>query len=860
MSADANAQCSPKPTQSIALPVLPSVAPKARNAWQPGHDKIKHSKVGKWRAIVLILVHVAIAAHIAHWLITGSTVTPIEPSESMQTLRDGVVNAGFIFFALAIVSTLILGRFFCGWGCHVVALQDLCSWIMAKLRVKPKPFRSRLLIYIPLGMAIYMFVWPVIHREIIRPIFADARGRLPTWLGQSNPIPGLSTHLVTQDFWATFPPWYVAIPFFAVCGFAIVYFLGSKGFCTYGCPYGGFFGPADLLSVGKIKVNDNCHQCGHCTAVCTSNVRVHEEVRDYGKVVDPGCMKCLDCVSVCPNGALSFGISTPTVLTRPKNDDAKARAAKAKALREARYDLSKPEELVFLVLWIVLFWCFRGMLNQVPMLMAIGMAGCVMFLTYKSWRMLRDPNSRLQSLQLKLKGSIKPAGWAVIVLTLVSLAAAAWSGTVRGHLYLAEMQYAKLSTPIGAVFSPTFAPSPSETAAARAGLRHYTLAGPAPQGFGWTLRPDDRLNMAYMHVLVGDLAAAEADILAIIDRGNPEDALLYQLAQIMSVRGKSQNDIAAVFRTALEKHPDLHQIRASLAKLQADGPKGNLSGDRLGAIALWDPLLNDKKFASDPKAYLGAAQSMLQLGERTRAGILAQQAAAMKSATPDQRLTAAGILAQVDESTKAAQLAEAAANDSRKTSLGSTRVAAANQLAMLSRADLAYSQAKQAAADAKGHGRHIGKADTLFNAGVILVGLGKPDEGLAMIRDAATIMRGTTWDAIPIGRFMIQTGMQRQDAPLVQEGWGIIDGAAKAAPDNPSILFEHAQASLAAGKLDVALASMKAAAEIGETSAVLADRYASMLAQFGPPGPATQAEAARWKDIARSRFNAAQKP
>ena len=57
----------------------------------------------------------------------------------------------------------------------------------------------------------------------------------------------------------------------------------------------------------RIRVTDACAGCGHCTAVCTSNVRVHEEVRDYGMVVDSGCMKCLDCVSVCPNDALYYG-------------------------------------------------------------------------------------------------------------------------------------------------------------------------------------------------------------------------------------------------------------------------------------------------------------------------------------------------------------------------------------------------------------------------------------------------------------------------------------------------------------------------------------------------------------------------
>ena len=119
---------------------------------------------------------------------------------------------------------------------------------------------------------------------------------------------------MTSDFWHTFPIVAVAIPFLLICGFATVYFLGNKGFCTYGCPYGGFFVLADRLAPARIVVNDACEQCGHCTATCTSNVRVHEEVRLYGMVVDPGCMKTGDCVSVCPNDALSYGFAKPSIL------------------------------------------------------------------------------------------------------------------------------------------------------------------------------------------------------------------------------------------------------------------------------------------------------------------------------------------------------------------------------------------------------------------------------------------------------------------------------------------------------------------------------------------------------------------
>jgi polyferredoxin len=132
----------------------------------PGYSKagIRKSKTGRWRAAALILLNLFMIAHIIQWRLMGRTVSPIEPSETMYTLQNGFVNAGFIFFSLAILATLIFGRFVCGWGCHILALQDLCGWLLKKMGLHPKPFRSRLLVYVPLGAALYMFVWPVVYR------------------------------------------------------------------------------------------------------------------------------------------------------------------------------------------------------------------------------------------------------------------------------------------------------------------------------------------------------------------------------------------------------------------------------------------------------------------------------------------------------------------------------------------------------------------------------------------------------------------------------------------------------------------------------------------------------------------------
>ena len=111
-----------KPLADLELPIL-----------EANRSSIRRSKAGPWRAIVLLLVHALLAIHIAHWWATGKTLSPLEPSEAMRFSQSSVVNAGLIFFALTIGSTLVLGRWFCGWACHVVALQDASRWLLGKI-------------------------------------------------------------------------------------------------------------------------------------------------------------------------------------------------------------------------------------------------------------------------------------------------------------------------------------------------------------------------------------------------------------------------------------------------------------------------------------------------------------------------------------------------------------------------------------------------------------------------------------------------------------------------------------------------------------------------------------------------------
>lgn len=625
-SAESTSSSTPR---SVSLPVAAEPAPPVA----PAHHArgIKKSRASFWRVIVLVLVHVLFAIHVWHWIAKGTTLSPVEPSESMYAIELGQLNAGLIFFVLAILSTFIFGRFFCGWGCHIVALQDLCAWMMKKIGIHPKPFRTRLLVITPLLLGLYMFVWPTFEREAVIPLLKMMQVQWPTWLlGEPGRRPQFSNAFMTDDFWHTFPSWQVTIPFILVCAFATVYLMGAKAFCTYGCPYGGIFGVVDKISIGKIVVSDACEGCGHCTATCTSNVRVHEEVRDFGKVVDPGCMKCMDCVSVCPNGALSWSFASPSVFTKSKSQLSNAaraftsssassgatpvvqiaRTASAKPKSDPkRYDLSFKSEVLLLVVGIVIFWCYRSMLDAVPLLMAAGMAACAVYLIFKSLTLFRDANVRGAHLQLKLKGRMTVTGWGFALLTIVAVAAAAWSGVVRANIWQADAIDLKITTPYDTVFSPGYTPTDADRAAAQQALKHFDFAGPRPVGFGWAHTKERLVRMAWLSAVAGDRARSESLMLQAMPMGDPGQDLVMGLTRLMQLRNAPPAEVHALFRSTLEKHPELTAVRIAQAELFAS------ANDRDGFLRCAD----DAAKRPEADAQTLAARIYLQLGFPDRA-------------------------------------------------------------------------------------------------------------------------------------------------------------------------------------------------------------------------------------------------
>ncbi len=578
----------------------------------PVHSpKIRPSRTSKWRAAVLIAVHVLIAAHIAHWLLAGHTVTPAEPSEAMAFAKGGTINAGLIFFAAAILLTAVFGRLFCGWGCHLVALQDLTRWLLLKVGIRPLPLRSRALRWVPAIAFAYMFLWPVAYRLWIGDSFAHAENEL-----------------TTDQFWATFPGLLIGGLTFLICGFVIVYFLGAKGFCTYACPYGAAFAAADRLAPMRIRVTDACAGCGHCTAVCSSNVRVHEEVRDHGMVVSSDCMKCQDCVSVCPNDALYYGAGPIPLLARPRV------AAPAPT---GRTPLTRWEEAVLAAAFAAAFFVFRGLYGAVPLLLSLGLAAILAYAVLLTVRLVRRDNLAGRRFPLKRGGRLLPAGWAfVAVMTLV---AALWahSAVVRGHHWAGGRAYlrtAPLRLAAADVMRPPAAPTEAERHLVTRALHHLERA--RDLGLLATAGNDRRLAWLYLLTGASDQVAVHAE--NAIAQGD-HVAEMHQLLARDAGRRRDLAAAVAAYQRAIAAAPDQAAPYVSLAVVLAQA--GNLAA----AKEILDR--GRQRVPNSPRLFYNAGLVQALQGDSEDAISLFERAVAANPRYREARENLAGLLASI---------------------------------------------------------------------------------------------------------------------------------------------------------------------------------------------------------------------
>ena len=478
------------------------------------------SRPARWRIVTLVTVHLLIAVHVMHWLLAGRSLSSIQLSDAGRFASEGVATASVFLFAFLLLVTLLFGRVFCAWACHMLALQEACRWILGKLGIRPRLMPSRVLWLVPFGAAFYVFLFPVIER---------------LWLGVPFPTPQLA--LTTNQLWANLPGPFEAVAAVLVGGAVMVYLLGSLSFCKYVCPYGALFAVADGVALGRIRLTGDCDACARCTAACTTGVRVHEEVLRLGMVANSGCMRCFECVSACPHDALAYRLGVPALA-----------AGRRGGL--TRYAFSWTEEAVLGGLFGLSFVALHGVYNAVPILLALAASVVIACMGVLVKRIMTARGSlQLRGLALVRDGAWSPAGMLVVAVTIAALILVGHSALVQYHEWRADSALRQLGFPRARV-----AYSEGETAEARDAVAHLDFCS----RFGLVDTADWAMKQAWLFRSIAP-ERVETALRRVIALDPAQAVAHFNLGKELARQGRDA-EAAAAFREAVRLTPSLAQF------------------------------------------------------------------------------------------------------------------------------------------------------------------------------------------------------------------------------------------------------------------------------------------------------------
>ena len=225
----------------------------------------------------------------------ASFLLALDPLTAVGTaLADWTVPrwtwVGLVLLAL----TAVLGRFFCGWLCPLGTLQHLVSWVAgprkAKRRIEMNRYRRWFALkYVVLAV---LLTWaalganhlgwldpiPLLHRGV-------AAGVRPLWHGGLVPAGWVSFGML-----------------------AAILLLSAwmpRLFCRALCPFGALLGLFARLA--PVRIQRDGATCTGCT-LCVIPCQGADEPLGEHRVSE--CHVCLNCLAVCGESSLRYGLPT----------------------------------------------------------------------------------------------------------------------------------------------------------------------------------------------------------------------------------------------------------------------------------------------------------------------------------------------------------------------------------------------------------------------------------------------------------------------------------------------------------------------------------------------------------------------
>jgi len=225
----------------------------------------------------------------------------------------GIIATGFI---IVLLLTVLFGRVYCSTLCPLGVFQDIFNFVAGKFKKRKqlnkfsKPhnwLRYAILVAVIASLILGQIflvnlldpysIYGKISANLFRPVYYFSNNILVFFLERMENFTFYHADLKNIG-WFTFG--------FAFFMFLLIGFMAAtrgRLFCNTLCPVGTFLGFISKFSVFKIKLDKiSCTSCGVCGYACKADCidTINKEV-DFSR-----CVGCLNCLTVCPAGGVSY--------------------------------------------------------------------------------------------------------------------------------------------------------------------------------------------------------------------------------------------------------------------------------------------------------------------------------------------------------------------------------------------------------------------------------------------------------------------------------------------------------------------------------------------------------------------------
>jgi polyferredoxin len=226
------------------------------------------------------------------------TMNFLSPYVIIDGAMNGIVNGSLVMFGLMFLSSLFLGRLWCGWACPGGGMQEMVEPVNSRAVDGRKIDWIKWLIWIPW---ISLISWLAVRAGGYRAVDLLLHTQNGISVAGSAERPIFIAYII----------YYVVISLFV--GLAV--FVGRRAGCHTICWMAPFmmigrwirnrFGWPSLRLVAD---SASCADCKKCTSNCPMSLDVNAMVQ-IGKMENAECILCGTCVDNCSKKAIRYSFS-----------------------------------------------------------------------------------------------------------------------------------------------------------------------------------------------------------------------------------------------------------------------------------------------------------------------------------------------------------------------------------------------------------------------------------------------------------------------------------------------------------------------------------------------------------------------